>query len=249
MRMPEHRIMSLQSSLEELAELGSPVDLSIVKTQSEHLGLEIEQANGVHDSRIFQLENGRVGYMLDLVITNQTSRPIYVIDRELRTPWEDDLFDWLTPQERTIQYRSRKPDKSYELYRFTGRNGLELPANEVINEALTEGKCLSPRRPIRGWLLAMGGTMPVTLQQGQWTDVNLVITASDHVEHTKKIRLWTERLEVRPKLVRRSSSLYDDPIRGAVIAGNASPAAKPIPEPAFLSARTKRQAQNLEEAT
>ena len=68
--MTEERMMSLRASLEELKTLGSPVDLSVAKVDEENAKLEIEQVGGVHESMIFELGNGQVGYMLDVRITN-----------------------------------------------------------------------------------------------------------------------------------------------------------------------------------
>ena len=196
--MTEERMMSLRASLEELNALGSPVDFSVADNDEENVKVEIEQVGGVHESMIFELGNGRVGYMVDLTITNQTSRNIYPIGLELRTPWEDDFFEWLTPHPFTIKCR-KKRDISYEAYRFPGKNGLELRCKEVLNHLLEEGRRLIPKRPFHGWLLATGGPMPAHLQHGQWLGVTLAIIASDHIEYTRKLRLWTDRLASKPK--------------------------------------------------
>ena len=54
------RIMSLRDSLRELAELGSPVDLSVATEESRPCKLEIQQVGGMHESRLFELEDGRI---------------------------------------------------------------------------------------------------------------------------------------------------------------------------------------------
>ena len=63
--------------------------------QKKSVILEIEQMGGIHDNLIFEMESGGVGCVIDLAITNQTCTPIYCVNVELRTPWEDDFFEWL----------------------------------------------------------------------------------------------------------------------------------------------------------
>ena len=131
--------------------------------------------------------------MLDACATNQTSKPMYVSDVSLELPWEQDFFDWLSSK--TFHEQDCKTGKtsSYEQYRFSGKNGLELDTSEVINHMLTYGKRLSPGRPLRGLLLATGGLMPQDLFHGGLIDAVLVMTTTDGAEHRGQIRLWTDR--------------------------------------------------------
>lgn len=99
------RIWPIEVSLKELAELGSPVDISVA-FQARGLQLEIEQSG---DCEIFELEDGRGGYMVDASMINQTSKSMYIADIEMRAPWEEDSFDWLVPK--IIRVRDRKRGK------------------------------------------------------------------------------------------------------------------------------------------
>src|SRR5664279_190926 len=92
----------LKASLEELRQLGSPVDLSVV-TEVENEKVEIEQVGGMLESHIFQLQNRRVAWMADIAVTNQISTTIDVIAVELRTPWDNRLLEWLTPLQVKLQ--------------------------------------------------------------------------------------------------------------------------------------------------
>jgi hypothetical protein len=209
----EHRITALEDSLKELAELGSPLDLAVEMPEFPSCHLEIEQSGNPEDNKIFELEDGRTAYMFCVGLTNQTSKSMYIDDVDLLSPWEPGLIEWLPPH--TITYKDRKKTKasSYEQYRFPGRNGLELPFEEVINRALTPGARLFTRRPVRGWLLATGGLMPKGLLQGAEINSTLVITTSDHLEHRKEIVLWGERLQNRPTHRNRTSSLFERPAK------------------------------------
>jgi hypothetical protein len=55
--------------------------------------------------------------------------------------------------------------------------------------------------------------MPESLRDRQGLDVTLAINASNGVEDTETIRLWTERLAVKPKVTtRRKSNLFEEPL-------------------------------------
>jgi hypothetical protein len=212
MKKMEYRIMRLEDSLRELAKSGSPVDMAVVAEESAGERLEIEQFGNPEDNRIFELEDGRTGYMLTVCVTNQTSKSMYIDDVELRLPWEERLFEWLLPHTANFKDRKKNKTSSYEQYKFPGKNGLELPAEDVINHVLTQGTRLLARRPARGWLLATGGPMPNDLLQGAQINSTLVITTSDHVKHGNQILLWIERLQTRPTRPERTSSLFERPV-------------------------------------
>lgn len=204
MQINQNCAMQLAASLRELADMGSAVDLSAADTKDEPADIEIEQVGGVYDSRIFGLPNGLTGYMFYLVVTNQSSRTIYCRDVELRMLWEDSLFQWM---------RDLRETRSSEVYRFPGSGSPELPRDQVLNHVLLEGKALTPRRPLEGWLLATGGRMPESLRDRQGLDTTFAILASNGVEYTETIRLWTERLAVKPKFATRGkSNLFEEPL-------------------------------------
>lgn len=212
-------MMPLADSLREFQELGCPVDISVAIEESRLSKLEILQSGCINDSKVFELEDGRTGWILDLDIYKHITRPIYVVDVGLTFPWQTDdpLFEWLTPHKITAKNRGDKATSSYDIYRFPGKSGLDLPAEEVINKALVEQKILQPGPPLRGRLLATGGPMPRHLVHGGWIDVVLVITASDHTEFRNRIRLWTERLERKRRSAPRRLDLFGNPIEGRVL--------------------------------
>jgi len=190
---------TFRASLEELARLGSPVDLSVADMEVENEKVEIEQVGWVHGSRLFELQDGRVACMADIAVTNQTSRTIDLIEVELRTPWDDRLFEWLTPVQVQSQGRSKKRN-SYRVYPFPGKNELQLQYSEVLNHRLFESKKLPGKRRFEGWLLGIGGVMPAGLRHGQWLAMPLTIITVDSTYETT-IRVSTERLPARPAVV------------------------------------------------
>lgn len=194
----------LKASLEDLARFGCPVDLSVAVTAVENEKVEIEQVGGIHESHIFQLQDRRVACMADIALTNHAARTIDVIDVELRAPWDNSLFEWLLPRQVKFQTRA-KPDCSHSVYQFPG-GGPEFEYREVINHHLLERKKLPGKRRLEGWLLGIGGLMPTGLRHGQWLDMPLTIIGSDHAEYSTTIRLWTERLQARTKIVKTRTS-------------------------------------------
>jgi hypothetical protein len=221
MRKTQNRVR-LGAALRELAAVGSMVDLSVAKGPEENAEVEIHQVGGVHESRVFELPDGRAGYILDLEIINQTPETIYCSETELRMQWEDAFFDWLPdPKEtgRSFSYfrrqrngRCERVDAISDSYCFPGGAQLEYPRDLVLNHLLLERGALPPRRPLKGLLLASGGPMRSDLRHGQWLKTTLALIASNHVEYTAKIHLWTDRLEVNPKRATRTPNLYRDPL-------------------------------------
>jgi hypothetical protein len=192
--------------LEELAQSGSPVDLSVADADVQVEKVEIEQVGGIHDSRIFELQDGRWAFMVDLAVTNQTSRTIDVVEVGLHTAWDDDRFEWLTAREVKTQVRGKR--RCYQLYKFPGSCGLDLPYDDVINHYLIEHRRLPAKRRLNGWLLGIGGLMPPELLHGKWVNPTLAIIGADHGKYSTTIHLWTDRLEARPKNKQRRTSLF-----------------------------------------
>jgi hypothetical protein len=65
--------------------------------------------------------------------------------------------------------------------------------------------------------------MPHDLRNGQWLEPTTALVASNHVEYTAEIHLWTERLKVNPKRATRTSNLAQDPVGFEVGSPDAEP--------------------------
>jgi len=193
-----------QSLLRELAQLGSPVDLSVAVNEVENQKVEIEQSEY---SQIFELESGRVAYRIAIRVTNQLTRPIDLLGVELRTTWDDPMFQWLTPLRIKEQSRGNRGG-SYLLYKFPGKSGDEFPYDSVINHYLMNSRRLPGKRLLDGWLLGIGGLMPAELHHRQRLEIPLTIIGSDHAEYSTILQLSTERLEVRTRIVKPATNRY-----------------------------------------
>ena len=172
--------------LRDMAAMGVPLDRSV-----DGIDVEIEQVGGVADSIVFDLDDGRCGWMIDLLITNQTSRSIWVRDVDLRPRWPNPDFECL-PDPKEV---GGKP--YYYYYRFPGKSAFEMPRDQVINHVLLHGRILKPGRPVEGWLLGIGNPKPATLLLGVHVEVELAIIAYDHSEYKEKIALWVDPVMTR----------------------------------------------------
>ena len=120
--MAKKQSTGLSVSLRKLHQLGSPLDLSVADAEEEQAKLEIAQAGAVCDNIIFELEDGRAGYMFGADIVNHTSRPICGPQFELRRVWQDPDFEWL-PDPRD---RHRKVHRIH--YSFPGKGAPRVSA-------------------------------------------------------------------------------------------------------------------------
>ena len=190
---------NLRASLNELLQAGCPVDPSVAPEPAGPLAqekLEIEQFGGPLETAIFELDNGRTGLRATIAITNHSSRPIDL--REVRVSALGDPYgwDWLTPQ--SVPCRDKKFRKSsYQAYVFPGKNGLQLPDKEVLNNILFERRRVPAKRQLEGWLLGIGGPFPQDLPKGKLLQLSLVLVAADHTKYTTKLHFFIERLEAR----------------------------------------------------
>ena len=213
-KTPNHA--NFAASLGELAEAGSPVDISVADIEDQNADLEISQVGGIYQSTLFELPNGRSGYILDLEIVNQSPRTIYGSGPPvLRFPWEDSFFDWLAdPKEtpRRFSYfrtkrngRRERVDAVSDSYYLPGGAQLEYPRQQVLNHILLEHFTLTPGRPLYGLLLGTGSAMPAELRHGRWLETTLSLCSSRHLEYTATIRLWIDRSQAKAKPARKYS--------------------------------------------
>jgi len=191
--------------LRKLSGLGSPLDPSVAE-EVELPKVEITQAGSVYSNIIFDLEDGRAGYIFGVDLINHTSTPIYGPEFELRRPWQDPDFEWLPDPQ--VSYRHARP----QYYSFPGKGAPEFPRDQVLNYLLlSENGVLQPRMPYKGCLLAIGGPMPKHLRNRDDVEATLVVSIPDHTEFVEPILLFAERFAAKPKPRARESSLYEGP--------------------------------------
>jgi hypothetical protein len=192
--MNKTKNVNLLALLRDMAEVGVPVDLSVAE-----LGIEIEQVGGAYESEVFDLSDGRTGWIISVMMTNRTPRPIQVRDIEPRPFWDNSEFGWL-------------PDPKGDGTDPFGKGAPEFPRGQVINHIPLDHGILKPRCPVRGLLLGIGNPKP-DLLSGAFIDAKLAIIGEDHIEYEEKIKLWVDPVMKRQhNSPRRRSfgSLYAD---------------------------------------
>src|ERR1700730_4603163 len=147
---------------------------------------------------IFDLPYGRAGYVIDLIIRNQTSRPIRCRDIELRLPWVDSEFEWLSDP--------LKMDGDLYNYCFPGEGPLEIPRNLVLNHVLAGGTLKPGGCATQGCLLGVGSQMPENVRHGASVRMTLSIIAADHQAYLGTINLWVDRsAKIEQELLTKAS--------------------------------------------
>lgn len=170
---------NLSARLNELEAAGCPT----LRNEGLDLGpkLSIVQVGGVGDSILLDLGLG-AGYLMDVKITNQLTRPVYSSEVELRLPWgRDPYFRWL-----------QSDDMRDNVYRFPG-SSFEYPRSETLNEWIARGARLDPHGKIAGVLLAWGGPLPKAYKHGLRADFTLVITDQEDECWPGPIALFIDR--------------------------------------------------------
>ena len=146
--MTQHKQNTNVSALiRELKQLGSPVDLLVAEEEASGARIEIAQYGPPTENRIFELDERHAGYIFGLDLFNRTSRRIYCPKVELRMPWRDPCFRWLTGERHC----------EVPHYVFPGKGAPLFPRDQVLNHVLlSERAVLQLRVPYEGWLLADG---------------------------------------------------------------------------------------------
>jgi hypothetical protein len=194
----------LKDVLEELAYLGSPVDLTVCEDRQTGGKLEILQQGWVGSSRIFELESGCAVFMAELAVTNLSSKTVDIVEVDLQWPWKDELFRWLDPVEiDACSWRSGQQNRW--VYRL---GNLEFARDEVINEALIKHRKISGRRRVEGVLLGLGGRMAEGARAGQPLEVLLTIFTADNAEYSTTLEVFVERRERGKKVGKKRDPLF-----------------------------------------
>ena len=178
-----------------LADHGCPVDILELESS-----IRIEQKAGDDLTRLFDLPDGRTGFVLDLRIINGGPGARSIRRLEFKVPWPDFGFQLLPdPRETGGPYKN--------LYFFPGES-LEFSRVSVLNHFLHTDTILQPHHPISGLLLAVGNPMPPEIRHlARLTAMFSIITDSG-IPGICEIEMWADRMsmaETRTKKRRRAN--------------------------------------------
>jgi hypothetical protein len=116
-----------------LVEAGCP----ILQEESDAIppvGLKIEQDPSL--GMVFDLDNGQTGYVMDLVITNESDHPIGIQRFEFKTPWDGAGISLLPGPEKSGPRTGN--------YCFPGSAALAFEREVVLNRLLSPRARLNP---------------------------------------------------------------------------------------------------------
>ena len=185
--MLKNRNAHLLAHARRLMDLGCPLNLEFFQESQDggSRALRIKQVGGVTESRVFDIEPRGMGCALDLEIVNDTGRPIYLRDFELKFPWSNPLFCLLSD--------SRRCDEEPEMYRFTGTN-LEYPKSLVLNWLVKSSRRLTNGGLVAGLVLYQGPLgIPEEYKHGEQLDVNFSVLDQFDAVHSAEVTLYVDR--------------------------------------------------------
>ena len=176
----------------QLREAGCPLLPEKALTDASSQGLLIKQL-GYIETRLFDLDCGGTGCMIDLEITNERPREIVIADFELRLPWKELNLRW--PDDPALQAGGN-------VYRFPGNSAPDFPHNVVINHRVLENGKLSRGKFLIGFLLGLSyDSLPAHLVHGERIDLSFSVIDIGETPYSTDISVWidrTEKLELKP---------------------------------------------------
>lgn len=231
--------------LKELVAAGSPADFSVADGQI--APVQILQVGDILTTSIFELEDQRTGYRLDVAIINQTSKSICCWDIELYLPWEDPNFEWLPDPKQTL-------GGEHGDYKFPGKTGLALARDEVLNHLLLCGGVVKPGRLYKGWLLGVGGPMPQHLRRAKGVQGSVAIITENGEEYAGTMQFLVLPLARKPKNLIRTGGLFEEKAGETQLVdagpllrleGEADTIGRSIPETSEHTHRAKREVKQM----
>ena len=146
------------------------------------IGLALEQ-NPSPGNSVFALDNGWTGYMLDMFVTNELSRPIRISGFQIKTPWGGTVVSLLP--------RPTNPRQDY--YRFP-HSTLGFDQSVVINRFFSGTGRLNPGDVAQGLLLCVDETLiPDEYPEHGRTAVELSVFDGHGNRFASEFRLCVDR--------------------------------------------------------
>lgn len=180
------RRQALQVGL-EMHERGIPVDGRVVECWATSCaGLSVHQSGWILDSEIFDLDSGGAGCMLNVTITNHSSRFIRLLAFRLEMPWLDADFRWIEPP-----WRKTPRGHTYDV---PGSRLVGIEPEEVLNHQVGAKGILLPGVSLDGLLLGVfGRPMPKGYRDRTRLPPRLSIFDTNENEYSTSINALASR--------------------------------------------------------
>jgi hypothetical protein len=169
------------------------------------VGLSIETMPGMGLNEIFDLADGGTGYAIEVVLRNDSGRPIDILGFQIKTPWGIPKVS-LVPAPRISSPK-------YPTYTFPGLSRY-YDGDNVINHIFARQKTrLNPRQEIEGVIvLSSKEPMPTELQQYARTFVTLCIFDTRGNAYSAQFRLIVDRSELIARKRRENVERREAPV-------------------------------------
>ena len=182
-----------------LRDRGIPVDEhEFARMEAASAGLQILEDRSL-PSTVFDLSSGGAGCILNVVISNESRRPL--APAHIRFECEDWETMSLLPDPHK-QYPAAQRGKAHRrvrdnsghfvdyssarnFYVFPTRTVMTYPRHEVLNHQIARGCFLYPGEPLEGWLLAVAET-PIPPQYGNHDRLKMRLTLFDQRGHVHR---------------------------------------------------------------
>ena len=141
-------------------------------------GLSIEEIPGMNFNKIFDLKQGGTGYAIELIVRNDSNRPIDIVGYQIKMRWGIPRLTLLPPP----RYSFPKPGPSYE-------------DHIVINRYFARRKTrLQPGDEVEGLLVASSeDSMPLGLAHFTWITATLLVFDTHRNAFSGQLRLFVDR--------------------------------------------------------
>jgi hypothetical protein len=167
-----------------LVEGGCPVLQEEIHAVSP-VGLKIEQELSLGVNMVLDLENGQAGYVMDLVITNESDRPIGIQRFELKTPWGGAGISLLPGPVKS------GPRKGH--YCFPGSGSLAFESEVVLNRFMSSRERLNPGQHPGLFLGIEESPIPCHYPEYSRTAVELAVFDTKGNRYSSEFRLCVDR--------------------------------------------------------
>lgn len=179
----------------QLRRRGIPLDEKVVeRMQATWRRLSISQTGTCLENAVFDLDSGETGYMLSVVIYNNSNQVVSAYEFLLEMLWFEPEFHWLEDP-------WRKVPREYA-YSFPKHGPAGFERDVVLNHCLGRKGRINPGGdPLDGLLLGVGQqAIPEEYHHGQWLQTRLFVFDQRGNRYQENVRLFVDR---RAQLYRR----------------------------------------------
>lgn len=184
---------------QHLIELGCPLERSAGYRDTPG-GLKLEQVPSLGTNQVFDLDDGRAGFVMDVRIWSELNLPVRIRQVRIDTPWGLREIELLPDPAIRVS--------TYQYYDFP-KSTLSFHREVVVNDFVSGRTTLKPGEQVQGLLLAVDDKpIPDEFPEQGRTEVNLVIFDERGNTFSSKFKLCVDRSAsvVRERKIRAAAA-------------------------------------------